>query len=170
MIYSPIQVVDSEDNPIKGAQLEDVLSAGLQHRVVRILLYDEQGNVLLQKRAKHMKTYPGLWDTSSAGYVDYGEDYEDAAKRELFEELGLGFDKLHKVMKYKIHRDLKDGKYRRFEVIFRAKISRSAIVKIEPKEVDEVRWFSLEEVVALVENNPQKITYGLKEVVARKGL
>lgn len=170
MSYPPVQVVDIKDNPINGAPLQKVLREGLWHRVVRVLLYDEQGNILLQKRAKHMKTYPGLWDTSSAGYVDYGENYETAATRELFEELGIKVNCLRDVMKYHVHRDLEDGKYRRFETIFKATISRSAAITIEPEEVDEVKWFTLDEVRLLVKNNPTQVTYGLKEVVSRNGV
>lgn len=170
MQYPPIQVVDLGDNPISGASLQEVVSKGLHHRVIRVLLYDDQGNVLLQKRAKHMKTYPDLWDTSSAGYVDCGEDYKSAATRELHEELGIKVSDLQEVMKYNVHRNLGDGKYRRFETIFKATISRSATITIEPKEVSEVRWFALNDVLLLIKNSPEQVTYGLKEVVSRNGI
>ena len=33
--------------------------------------------------------HPGVWDSSAAGHVDAGEDYDEAALRELEEELGV---------------------------------------------------------------------------------
>ena len=34
-------------------------------------------------------TAPGLWDSSTSGHVDAGEDYDTCAVRELREEIGL---------------------------------------------------------------------------------
>lgn len=46
-------------------------------------------DVLLQKRSEKKDSHPGCYDISSAGHVDAGETYLEAAKRELYEELGL---------------------------------------------------------------------------------
>ena len=43
----------------------------------------------MQKRVLSKDENPGLWDSSAAGHVDSGESYDNAAKRELLEELGL---------------------------------------------------------------------------------
>ena len=34
-------------------------------------------------------THPGTWDSSAAGHLEAGEGYDEAAARELQEELGL---------------------------------------------------------------------------------
>lgn len=167
MAHLPIQVVDLEDNPIRGASLDEVVELGLQHRVVRVIIYNEKGDILLQKRAKHMKMYPGLWDTSSAGYVDLGESYIQAAKRELQEELGIKLNNLELLEKYPIIHDLPEGKYRRFEAVFKASISSSEIIKINPEEVDEVKWFDCGSTKKLVSDSKNKVTYGLNQVYER---
>lgn len=46
-------------------------------------------DVLLQKRSKDKDSYPGCYDISSAGHVQAGDDFENAALRELEEELGI---------------------------------------------------------------------------------
>ena len=43
----------------------------------------------MQKRAITKKVFPGLWDISVAGHVGAGEAILTAAKREIFEEIGL---------------------------------------------------------------------------------
>ena len=45
--------------------------------------------VLLQKRSEKKDIFPGCFDVSAAGHLDAGEDFPEAAVRELKEELGL---------------------------------------------------------------------------------
>lgn len=45
--------------------------------------------VLLQKRAKSKKTWPGYYDVSTAGHIDAGESIVECAVREAEEEIGL---------------------------------------------------------------------------------
>lgn len=52
-----------------------------------VLVRDGAGRVLLIRRAPG-STKPGLW-AIPAGYVDYGEDVREAARREMQEETGL---------------------------------------------------------------------------------
>lgn len=56
------------------------------------ILRQKEGDlqVLLQKRSRNKDSFPGCWDTSSAGHLDVGEGFDEAAKRELQEELGVG--------------------------------------------------------------------------------
>lgn len=59
------------------------------HRAVDVVLYNRRGEILLQKRSKQKDTFPGYYTVSASGHVDKGESYEDAAYREIREELGI---------------------------------------------------------------------------------
>lgn len=59
------------------------------HRAVIILVYNTSGHILLQKRSMTKDMYAGAWATSCSGHVGAGQSYEEAAKRELWEELGI---------------------------------------------------------------------------------
>ncbi len=82
-------VVDSEDRVIGDAPRSTVHGDNLLHRAVHILLFNDAGELFLQKRSRRKDRHPGVWDSSAAGHVDAGEDYDDAAARELQEELGV---------------------------------------------------------------------------------
>lgn len=61
----------------------------LIHRAVGILIFNEAGQVLLQKRSQNKDTNPGFYTLSVSGHVTKGDTYTQTAKRELFEELGI---------------------------------------------------------------------------------
>ncbi len=83
-------VVDADDKVIGQATRERVHAEGLIHRAVHILVFNRKTHdCLLQKRSAWKDKHPGAWDSSAAGHLDAGEDYETAARRELAEELGI---------------------------------------------------------------------------------
>ena len=59
------------------------------HRSVGVVIFNENGDVLLQKRSKSKDIEPGKWTISASGHVTWGQEYLEAAGRELFEELGV---------------------------------------------------------------------------------
>jgi isopentenyl-diphosphate delta-isomerase type 1 len=61
----------------------------LIHRTVHVMVFHPDGRLLLQHRATTKDIQPGKWDTAVGGHVMPGESLEQAAKRELSEELGL---------------------------------------------------------------------------------
>ena len=82
-------VVDDYDRVIGQASRGKVHGDNLLHRAVHILLFNGKGELFLQKRSRFKDRHPGLWDSSAAGHVDAGEDYDQTARRELEEELGI---------------------------------------------------------------------------------
>lgn len=62
---------------------------GFYHKPVWIWILNDNGDVLLQRRAKTKKNNPNLWDMPSAGHVDAGESIIEGAIRETYEELGV---------------------------------------------------------------------------------
>lgn len=82
-------VVDEEDRVIGSAARKKVHEDNLRHRAVHLLLFNDKGEVLLQKRSGRKDRHPFVWDSSAAGHVDSDEEYDFAAERELMEELGV---------------------------------------------------------------------------------
>lgn len=69
------------------------------------IVFNEKGEILLLKRSEMDESNPGKF-TIPGGHVDFGEDCETAAKRELFEEAGIKVDRVDQVGEYedeKVH-------------------------------------------------------------------
>ena len=58
------------------------------HRAVHVLIFNRAGDVFLQLRPRSKDRHPLTWESSAAGHVNAGEDYDETARRELMEELG----------------------------------------------------------------------------------
>jgi 16S rRNA (adenine1518-N6/adenine1519-N6)-dimethyltransferase len=82
-------VVDNLDRVLYSAPRGQVHGDNLRHRAVHILLFNKNGDIYLQKRSRWKDRHPGVWDSSAAGHVLAGEEYDRAAERELREELGV---------------------------------------------------------------------------------
>lgn len=77
----------------KTALKSEAHQNGWFHATVHIWLFTSDEKILLQKRAMSKKVFPGLWDISVAGHIGAGEAILNAAKREVFEEIGLEIQK-----------------------------------------------------------------------------
>lgn len=82
-------VVDEHDVVLGRRPRSEVHALGLRHRAVHVILMNTRGEVFLQQRSLRKDCSPGVWDSSSSGHVDSGEDYDDAVYREVAEELGV---------------------------------------------------------------------------------
>jgi len=68
---------------------EDAHKNGNWHRAVLLFVVNSKNQVLMQKRSKHKKQWPGCWDGTGGGHVDAGELGMFSVIRELHEELGI---------------------------------------------------------------------------------
>lgn len=84
-----LEIVDAADNVVGRNTRFEIHRQGLMHRAVHIFVFNSTGEVYVQRRSDGKDKHPGVLDSSAAGHVDPGESYQEAAARELFEELGL---------------------------------------------------------------------------------
>jgi isopentenyl-diphosphate delta-isomerase len=82
-------LVDVHDNPLGVMEKMDAHVQGLLHRAFSVFLFNEHGDMLLQKRALSKYHSPGLWTNTCCSHPRPGELVESAAKRRLVEEMGI---------------------------------------------------------------------------------
>ena len=82
-------VVDEHDRVIGQARRHEVHARGLCHRAVHVFIVNRSGEIFLHQRSLTKDSFPGRWNSSCAGHVAAGDDYDTTVWRELDEELGL---------------------------------------------------------------------------------
>lgn len=80
-----------EDGKVTGCATRGECHGGGKplHPVVHVHVFNNRGELFLQKRPEWKDIQPGRWDTAVGGHVDYGESVEQAMMREMREELGI---------------------------------------------------------------------------------
>lgn len=73
----------------KATRTECHSGSKLLHPVVHLHIFNEDGELYLQKRSLTKDIQPGKWDTAVGGHIDYGESVDEALCREVREELGI---------------------------------------------------------------------------------
>jgi isopentenyldiphosphate isomerase len=96
-----LEIID-DNGVVVGQRRRDEIHGdpSLQHRAIHVLVFNAAGELFLQQRSRFKRIQPGRWDSSVGGHVDPGESCEEAAVRELGEELGVplpgaGLEHLH---------------------------------------------------------------------------
>ncbi len=84
-----LDIVDLNDQVITQATRDDVYEKSLCHRIVHVLIFNDDGKMALQKRSQAVSFCPGYWSTAVGGHVQSGESYVEGAFREFEEELNM---------------------------------------------------------------------------------
>jgi len=82
-------VVDPEGRVLEVVTRARMRAENLRHRAVFVLVTSTDGRVLVHRRSEAKDVWPGWWDLAVGGVVGAGEAWDDAARRELAEELGV---------------------------------------------------------------------------------
>ncbi len=139
------QLVDAEGNPAGSAARADCHgNPRLVHLVVHLHVCDPRGRLYLQKRARGKDTHPGKWDTSVGGHVMAGESAAAALLREAREELDVDATAARFLFQYRYGGDFET------EVASVFVLEWPGAIRPDPGEIDEGRFFGLDEVQALV--------------------
>ncbi len=132
---------------------------GLWHRSAHIWIYNSQGEILLQLRAKNKDMYPNMWDISAAGHVSAGEEPIASALREMKEEIGLSvkqeyleFFEIRKVKS--IYKKIINNE---FDYVYFLKFD-DAIdnLILQKEEVAKIQFFSIDKIEAELKQQPEK--------------
>ena len=149
-------LVDENDNPIGSEEkVKCHLPNGKLHRAFTALLFDEDGRLLLTRRAKEKMLWPNDWDGTFASHPRESETYVSSGERRMPEELGIEgtLDYLHK---FEYHVPYKDvGSENEICGTLIGIIDESTELKEIEGEIDEIKWISSKELIIELRKNPQ---------------
>lgn len=136
-----LEIVDRDGKTIGTAPRSQIHgNPSLLHKVVHVLVFNDKGELLLQKRSLTKDVAPGKWDTSVGGHVPNGEDLITAAKREMEEELGIISCDIKPLYSY-IHSNPYET-----EMVFTHSCIHNGPFSFNKEEIDEVRFWNMEEI------------------------
>ncbi|MCK4841169.1 MAG: NUDIX domain-containing protein [Methylococcales bacterium] len=157
-----LSVVDENDLVIDTQARHIIHASGLRHRAVHILVFNQQGELFLQKRSMKKDLNKGLWDTSAAGHVDKGEEYTVSAIRETKEELGINIASTLQLL-FKLSPTVQLG----MEFIQVYQCVHNEPFTLNTDEIDEGDWFSVDDISFRVKNNDPTLTETFKTIWQR---
>ena len=76
----------------KTAKRGDKLEDGTYRLVVHVCIFNNKGEMLIQRRANDIVRWPSYWDISVGGGASAGDTSRMAAERETAEEIGFHID------------------------------------------------------------------------------
>ena len=137
--YFPIV---TEEGVVTGKATRTECHSGtfLLHPVVHLHVFNSRGELYLQKRAADKDIQPGKWDTSVGGHVDYGEETEEALRREVREELGIIDFKPVFLRRYKFVSD------REAELVHSYYTVYDGDIQTDPVEISEGKFWKISEI------------------------
>ncbi len=150
-----VQFVDENDNPIGAGPREEAWEKGIALRHAYIVLRDKDGNFLLQQRSQLKKKNPGRYTYAATGHVDEGESYDEAAVRELKEEVGIDAN-LTLIDKSSYMSDEVNAQV--FIAIYSGEIDHDVQLILDPEEVSGTRWFTKAELDEAVSKTPESFS------------
>ncbi len=157
-----IEILDivNEDDEVIGQLPKETIHAGkrILHREIGVLIYKDQGKVLIQQRSFKKKFFPGSWTTTAVGHVPAGKTPEAAAHMELLEELGFDTE-----LKFVEKRKYDSGDHLSFGYLFMGKFPKNAQIVIDTDEVEKAKFVSHEEATKMEETG--EIDYHTKETL-----
>ncbi len=115
---------------------------GLLHRAFSLLIFNDRGELLLQRRAGTKRLWPHYWSNSCCSHPRRSESMETAIHRRLHEELGLRCP-LHFLFKFKYQAQF-DGVGAEHELCSVFIGRSSARVRADRSEISDWRWASPE--------------------------
>ena len=120
---------------------------GEYRMVVHVCIFNGLGQMLIQQRSPEKTIWPELWDVSIGGGVDAGETSRQGAVREVGEELGYDLDLIGLRPAVTVNFE---GGFDDFFVVTRDLDLGN--LRLQKEEVSDVRWATLEETLAMLEN------------------
>lgn len=146
-------VVDEDDNVIGCATRNECHKRRLIHRSVYVIVLNDKGEIFLQKRSLKKDLYPGHYACSASGHVEYGESYEEAARRELLEELGIDAP-LKEICRFKCFSDVE----REISALFVCR--HNGPFRLNSEEISGGEFMSIHNLKRVLKTGEKKFAYG----------
>lgn len=133
---------------------------GLLHRAFSVFLFNPEGELLLQQRALGKYHSPGLWTNTCCSHQRHGETSLEAGKRRLMEEMGIDCE-LQEAFSFIYKASFENG-LTEHELDHVLVGTFAGDPNPDPKEVEDFKWLSIDELKVDMERHPENYTAWFK--------
>ena len=138
---------------------------GLLHRAFSIVVFNDKGEMLLQKRATTKYHSGGLWTNTCCSHLIEGKDMETYMHERLQHEMGFDCD-LKFAFSFHYTANFDNGlTENEIDHVYTGKWNGTPLP--DPTEADGYRWATLNEIKTEIEKKPDSFTYWFKEIIGR---
>ncbi len=160
MTEAQVIQVDENDNVIGFKPKQEAHQTGVLHRAVSILVFNSNGDWLLQRRALSKYHSGGLWSNTCCSHPYPNEEVDAAASRRLVEEMGL-FCNLRKMLTFTYKAELDNNLIEHeFDHVFYGYTEDPP--QVNPEEVQDWKWISGETLKKELLLHPERYTAWFK--------
>lgn len=159
-IEEQVLLVNEQDEPVGTMGKLEAHQVGALHRAFSVFLFDDQGRLLVQKRAAGKYHSAGLWTNTCCSHPRPHEGLEQAARRRLMEEMGIDTPVEHR-FSFLYKADFTNGlTEHELDHVFFGRWNGPA--EPHPEEADDWKYITPEELEQDLCRHPERYTVWLR--------
>lgn len=158
-----VVLINPEDQVLGLMEKQKAHECGLLHRAFSVFLFNDLGEMLLQKRAASKYHSPNQWTNAVCSHPKNGESYLDGARRRLKEELGITAELVEKfnfIYKAEVGQNLWEHE---LDYVFVGEFDGE--FNLNKDEVSDVRYISITNLEQEIKDNPENFTEWFKIIL-----
>ena len=163
MSYKNVVLVDKEDREVGVMEKLEAHQKGLLHRAFSIFVFNDNNEMLLQKRALGKYHSGGLWTNTCCSHPGENESILEAGKRRLLEEMNYtsklapSFSFIYKV---DLDNDLIEHE---LDHVLIGMSNEDPI--LNPEEASDFKWVSIDSVLKDINEKEEDYTFWFKLIL-----
>lgn len=140
----------NENDEVIGKEDRDIIYKNnwRNFRVINIMIFTSDNKIIVPKRSSNRRVFPNCYDCSVGGHVASGESYEQAAYRELEEELGITNVELEEIAYFKPYEIDTSAFSKMYKLVYDKELN------YDKDGIQEIYYMTKEEINKLIEENP----------------
>lgn len=158
-------LVNEKDEQIGLMPKMEAHEKALLHRAFSVFVFNAENELMIQQRALEKYHSPGLWTNTCCSHQREGESNVAAGKRRLQEEMGFSTD-LKDTISFIYKAPFDNGlTEHEFDHILIGEYNEEP--QINPEEVADWKWISLQDLKKDMAENPKNYTEWFKIIFAK---